>query len=119
MSGKMRATLAGDGRPQGKALLACSAVVAHRWRPMKTLISLMLVSAASIAGISCLGVAGSTMTGTSALVVAEPNDNRVSSGRMRRGVMTVDLDAVWAGWRPDLDVDTAVTVQAFAVRGKK
>ena len=37
---------------------------------------------------------------------------------LRGGVLRVDLDATWAGWRPDLDVDSAVSVQAFAERGK-
>lgn len=33
-------------------------------------------------------------------------------------MLRVDLDATWAAWRPDLDVDSAVSVQAFAERGK-
>src|SRR5688500_2424225 len=102
MRGKMRATLALGGRLHAKESLACSAAAAHRSRPMKTPISLIVVAAASVAGISCLSAARSTEIPV--LVVAEPNDNRVSAGRFRGGVMTVDLDAVWAGWRPDLDV---------------
>ena len=79
--------------------------------------SLIVVAAASIAGISCLSATRPPVS--QSLVVAEPNDNRVSAGRVRAGVLTVDLDVVWAGWRPDLDVDSAVTVQTFAVRGNK
>ncbi|MGI8619902.1 MAG: multicopper oxidase domain-containing protein [Gemmatimonadaceae bacterium] len=61
---------------------------------------------------------------SSALIVGSPttialaNDNRVPAGTIRNGVLRLDLDAVWAGWRPDADVDTAVTVQAFAERGR-
>lgn len=50
--------------------------------------------------------------------VAAPNDNRVAAGIIRDGVLHLELDAVVTGWRPDRDVDSAVTVQAFAERGK-
>ena len=50
--------------------------------------------------------------------LAEPNDNRIAAGTLRRGVLRLDLDAVVTGWRPDRDVDSAVTVQAFAERGR-
>ena len=43
-----------------------------------------------------------------------PNDNRRPAGRMRDGVLDVRLIAKRAAWRPDLDVDTMMTVQAFA-----
>jgi FtsP/CotA-like multicopper oxidase with cupredoxin domain len=43
-----------------------------------------------------------------------PNDNRVPEGRLRGGGYEAVLTAVVARWRPDLDVDSLVTVQAFA-----
>ena len=48
---------------------------------------------------------------------AEPNDNRAAAGSERRGVRSVHLEARLAAWRPDLDVDSALTVQAFAEAG--
>lgn len=50
--------------------------------------------------------------------VAAPNENRTAAGTFRGEVLILDLDAVVTGWRPDADVDTAATVQAFAERGK-
>lgn len=50
--------------------------------------------------------------------LAAPNDNRMAAGVLRGNVLTLELDAVVTGWRPDQDVDTAVTVQAFAERGR-
>ena len=43
-----------------------------------------------------------------------PNDNRRTSGKLRDGVLHVTLTAQTARWRPDLNVDSMVTVQAFA-----
>ncbi len=45
-----------------------------------------------------------------------PNDNRVASGTFRRDTLVFTLNARLAAWRPDSDVDSAVTVQAFASR---
>jgi manganese oxidase len=42
------------------------------------------------------------------------NDNRVAGGAIRGGVYELRLDARLAAWRPDLGVDTLVTVQVFA-----
>lgn len=53
-----------------------------------------------------------------ALPLADANENRASAGTLRDGVLRVDLEATWAGWRPDLDVDSAASVQAFAERGR-
>ena len=58
------------------------------------------------------------MPAASAVPVVKANDNREAAGRLRDGVLRLDLDVVWAGWRPDSDVDTAVTVRAFAERGQ-
>ena len=69
-------------------------------------------------GGSCARNAADRASPTAGLAVAQANDNRTASGQLRRGILHLDLDAVWAGWRPDLDVDSAVTVQAFAERGK-
>lgn len=85
---------------------------------MKTRVTLVGVAAASIVSISCLSTTRNTRTAGDVLVLAEPNDNRMAAGRTHGGVLRLDLDAVWAGWRPDLGVDSAVTVQAFAERGR-
>ena len=42
-----------------------------------------------------------------------PNDNRVAGGARRGDTLVFTLDARLAAWRPDKDVDSAVTVQAF------
>jgi len=43
-----------------------------------------------------------------------PNDNRQASGTRRGDTLVFTLDAKLAAWKPDLDVDSSVTVQAFA-----
>src|SRR5688572_3312734 len=70
------------------------------------------------AGPACGRPQRALMPESRALALADANDNRTSAGVLRRGVLRVNLDATWAGWRPDLDVDSAVSVQAFAERGK-
>ena len=50
-----------------------------------------------------------------ALVV--PNDNRVAAGILDAGVLTLDLEAAVAQWRPDASVDSTVTVFAFSEAG--
>lgn len=52
-----------------------------------------------------------------AVAGAEPNDNTVAAGTRRGNVVTLDLEARLAAWRPDLDVDSAVTVQVFGEPG--
>ena len=52
------------------------------------------------------------------VAVAVPNDNRKSGGRLRRGTYSLQLEAKLAAWQPDADVDSSVTVQAFAEEGK-
>ncbi len=47
-----------------------------------------------------------------------PNPNTAPAGSRRDGVLTVRLEARLGAWRPDADVDSAVTVQAFAEEGK-
>ena len=47
-----------------------------------------------------------------------PNDNRRGAGTMRNGVFHLALEARNAAWRPDLTVDSAVTVRAFAEAGR-
>ena len=46
-----------------------------------------------------------------------PNDNRVAGGTTRAGIVELHLEARLAPWRPDLDVDTMVTVQVFSEIG--
>jgi len=52
----------------------------------------------------------------SGLPQAVPNDNRVPAGVQRGDTLVFELDAQRAAWRPDTDVDTAITVFAFAAR---
>lgn len=49
--------------------------------------------------------------------VAEPNDNRSPAGVAEDGVLELHLETRLAAWRPDADVDTTVTVLAFAEAG--
>ena len=50
--------------------------------------------------------------------LAVPNDNRAPGGTLHDGVRTLHLEARVVGWRPDADVDSALTVQAFGERGE-
>ncbi len=45
---------------------------------------------------------------------AVPNDNRVAAGVRRGDTLVFTIEARLAAWRPDVSVDSAVTVQAFA-----
>ncbi|MCR4342051.1 MAG: multicopper oxidase domain-containing protein [Gemmatimonadaceae bacterium] len=80
-------------------------------------ISAVAVAALAAFATSCARGTAVPPTVGSSFTIAAPNDNRVPAGSLRDGVLRLDLDAVWAGWRPDADVDTAATVQAFAERG--
>lgn len=64
------------------------------------------------AGLAIVGNAWATAD------LAVLNDNRVAAGSLASGVLTVQLEARWAGWRPDDGVDSAVTVRALGERGK-
>ena len=46
-----------------------------------------------------------------------PNDNRASAGTIHGNELTVRLEARLGAWRPDLGVDSAVTVPTFAEVG--
>ena len=52
------------------------------------------------------------------VAVAVPNDNREAGGKLRRGTYSLQLEAKLAAWKPDADVDSMVTVQAFAEDGR-
>lgn len=52
-------------------------------------------------------------------LLASANDNRVPAGRMVGGELHLTIEARAATWRPDLGVDTAVSVQAFAEGGRR
>ncbi len=52
-------------------------------------------------------------TPSSGLPQVVANDNRVPGGRMEAGVVELELVAQLAGWLPDTDVDSLVTIQAF------
>jgi FtsP/CotA-like multicopper oxidase with cupredoxin domain len=49
---------------------------------------------------------------------ARINDNRRPAGTLRRGVLTLQLEARVATWHPDADDGPGVEVQAFAERGR-
>lgn len=61
-----------------------------------------------------LPAAAQTAPPTPVLAHAVANDNRVPGGRTVDGSVELHLTARLAAWRPDLDVDSAVTIQAFA-----
>lgn len=46
------------------------------------------------------------------------NDNRVPAGELRRGVLTIRLEAREGDWRPDGDSHPGLSVRAFAEEGK-
>ena len=80
--------------------------------------SAALVGAVATFATACAHGPAAATRGLLSVPLAEANDNRAPAGVMRENVLHLDLDAVRAGWRPDLDVDSAVTVQAFAERDK-
>src|SRR5688572_303355 len=47
------------------------------------------------------------------------NDNRVSAGTMRGGILTVRLEVRQGEWHPDGETEAGVQVRAFAEAGKK
>ena len=76
---------------------------------------------APLAGALLLGSCRPAASGPTASLNARtisdsvaPNDNRRPAGRLRDGVLHVTLTAQTARWRPDANVDSMVTVQAFA-----
>ncbi len=73
-------------------------------------------AAAGVVAISRGALEGSPATTSAAATPApvEPNDNRHAAGVTQGGVLTVRLKARLGAWRPDLGVDTSVTVQTFA-----
>lgn len=84
---------------------------------MKKTLFLLLGPAIFAFASGCSQTPRSALLESRTLPLADANDNRNPAGTLRGGVLRVNLDATWAGWRPDLDVDTAVSVQAFAERG--
>jgi manganese oxidase len=73
----------------------------------------LLVMAACFAPALGIGLQRST----SSLDAVVPNDNRAPGGRLVGGELRLDLVAQYAAWRPDLDVDSSVTVQVFGEAG--
>lgn len=85
---------------------------------MKNSVYCVAIAVIAAVGQACApGPANQAIT-AAVLPTAAANDNRVAAGNLRDGILHLDLDAVQTGWRPDRDVDSAVTVQAFAERGK-
>ena len=62
---------------------------------------------------------GSGAPGWPALDRASPNDNRVSAGVLREGVLTVALEVRQAMWHPDGDTLPGMTIEAFAESGQE
>ncbi|MDQ3515794.1 MAG: multicopper oxidase domain-containing protein [Gemmatimonadota bacterium] len=85
---------------------------------MKNPFAILAVAIVVALSSSCVRGPSSALIVGSPTTIALANDNRVPAGTLRNGVLRLDLDAVWAGWRPDADVDTAVTVRSFAERGE-
>lgn len=72
------------------------------------------VAGACLCGAVAVAVACGGTESSASLAPVVPNDNRVAAGVLRGDTLVFTLDAQWAGWRPDLNVDTAMTVQAFS-----
>jgi FtsP/CotA-like multicopper oxidase with cupredoxin domain len=53
-----------------------------------------------------------------AAALALPNDNRTSAGRLRNGVLRVDLVARVVAWKPDGDAGCPLYVHAFSEEGR-
>jgi FtsP/CotA-like multicopper oxidase with cupredoxin domain len=53
-----------------------------------------------------------------ALPVAQPNPNTTPAGRLRRGVLELDLVAALTMWHPDGDSLPGIAIEAFAEPGK-
>jgi FtsP/CotA-like multicopper oxidase with cupredoxin domain len=74
-------------------------------------------------GLSWLTAAHDSATATASPRVSgderiAPNDNRVSAGTLKDGVLTVRLDARTGEWRPNGDSARGITVRAFGEEGK-
>ncbi len=65
--------------------------------------------------LACRGASAHTRQEQQAITaLAVANDNRTTAGTMANGMLTIVLDARPARWLPDADVDSTLTVQAFA-----
>jgi manganese oxidase len=69
--------------------------------------------AAVIAAVSLLAALGPAV-----LPVAQPNDNRTPAGRIRNGVLTLDIEAKRATWQPEGPGGGGLEVAAFGETGK-
>jgi FtsP/CotA-like multicopper oxidase with cupredoxin domain len=76
-----------------------------------------IIAAACIALTLAAAVHARSGGGGAALPHAVPNDNRVAGGRSIDGGLELHLVARLAAWKPDLDVDSTVTIQAFGEEG--
>ena len=50
--------------------------------------------------------------------VAQANDNRLTAGELKRGVLTVQLEMVEATWYPEQEGGPSLSVYAFAEKGR-
>ena len=72
-------------------------------------------------GISALGlllIGASGYISPPTATEAHPNDNRIAAGRLASGVLTLHLEARSVLWYPEEKSSPAVSVYAFAERGK-
>jgi FtsP/CotA-like multicopper oxidase with cupredoxin domain len=66
-------------------------------------------------------IAAFSWPGSSPRITSEAiaiNDNRIASGTLQSGVLTVRLVAGTGEWRPDRDTDQGIIVRAFGEEGK-
>lgn len=77
----------------------------------------LLLSVACMSAMLAAFVSAQRPQAPVALAEVVPNDNRSAGGRVNNGAVELHLVARLAGWRPDLDVDSAVTIQAFGEAG--
>ena len=72
----------------------------------------------AVVPIAAVMIAAAFRVTPSAAPVADLNDNRISAGTLKDGVLSIDLEATLAAWKPDKNVDSLLTIQTFAERGK-
>lgn len=77
----------------------------------------LLLCVACVSSVLAVSIRAQRPQPPVALADVVPNDNRIAGGRISDGVVELHLVARLAGWRPDLDVDSAVTIQAFGETG--
>jgi len=54
----------------------------------------------------------------SGLETIDPNDNRIATGQLKNGVLTINLEAREGAWYPETPANPGIPVYAFAEEGK-